>query len=345
MVRRAAKWHNRVMDKAKIAICGASRHEQAFFRSELPAPLAFYDANVKPGDVHPSTQVLSVFITTPVTAELIASLPHLKLITTRSTGTNHIDETAAKKHGVAIANVPAYGSPTVAEYTFTLLLMLTRRMPQVLHESVATIPDRFGERGIDLYGKTIGIIGTGSIGMSVARIAKGFGMHVLGYDLLQQPKEAQKIGFLYKNDVDELIAASDIITLHIPFTPKNTHFLNRALLRKLKHGAIIINTARGELIDTTALVVALKNGHVHAVALDVLESEYLLDPDELINLAAHNDAAKSTLRRAVALAALQHMPNVIITNHNAYNTHEALQRINQTTVDTIRNFYQSKRTS
>lgn len=341
MVRRLAAWHNGGMQV--VAICGANTEEKAFFTKALNTKPLFYDAKIKPGDIDPHAQILSVFIDTPVTAELIASLPHLKLIVTRSTGTSHIDEAAAKARGITIANVPTYGSVTVAEYTFTLLLMLTRNMPQVLNESVVAKPDRLRERGTDLFGKTIGIIGTGSIGLGAAKIAIGFGMNVIGYDVSPRPDQAAKIGFTYKKNVDELIAASDIITLHIPFTPQNQHFLDRSRLAKLKHGAIIINTARGELIDTVALVDALKNGHIYAAALDVLESEYLLDPDQLIDLAAHDTAAKATLRHAVSLAALQHMPNVIITNHNAYNTKEALERINLTAAKSINAYLGGKK--
>lgn len=328
-----------------IAIYGASSEDQTFFEQTLK------DTQAKP-NFHPlpltvdtadkETQVLSVFVDTPVTAEILAAMPRLKLIACRSTGVDNVDHAAAKKHGVLVANVPNYGGVTVAEYAFTLLLMLTRHIPEILHETFSTQPNRERERGFDLFGKTIGILGTGAIGLGVARIAKGFGMNVLGFDLFPKVEEAQKIGFTYSKDIDEVLCNSDIVTLHIPYTKENHHFLNRERLGQLKHGAIIINTARGELVDTTALVSALRDGHVSAAALDVLESEYLMDPDMLIDVAAHDDSAKATLRHAVSLAALQRMPNVVVTNHNAFNTREALGRINQTTVDNILNFLAGK---
>ncbi len=326
-----------------IAIHGASSEDKTFFEHALKDTKAkFYPLPLTAETADKETEILSVFVDTPVTAEIIAAMPHLKLIAARSTGVDNIDQAETKKRNIIVANVPNYGGVTVAEYAFTLLLMLTRHIPEILHETFSTEPNRERERGFDLFGKTIGILGTGAIGLGVARIAKGFGMNVLGFDLFPKVEEAQKIGFTYAKDIDDVLCHSDIITLHIPYTKENHHFLDKDRLGMLKHGAIIINTARGELVDTTALVSALRQGHVASAALDVLESEYLMDPDMLIDLASHDDAAKATLRHAVSLAALERMPNVVVTNHNAFNTREALQRINQTTSDNIVNFLAGK---
>jgi D-lactate dehydrogenase len=328
-----------------IAIYGASPEDKTFFEQALKptqANLNFLPLPLTAQNANKDAEVLSVFVDTPVTAEIIAAMPKLKLIACRSTGFDNIDQAAAKNHGVVVANVPNYGGVTVAEYTFTLLLMLSRHMPEVLNQSFSTSPNRERERGFDLSGKTMGILGTGSIGLGVAKIAKGFGMEILGFDLYPREEEAQKIGFTYLKDIDDVLCRSDVVSLHIPYTKENHHFLNHERFGKLKHGAIIINTARGELVDTTALVAALRDGHVSAAALDVLEAEYLMDPDMLIEVAAHDEAAKATLRNAVSIAALQRMPNVVVTNHNAFNTREALQRINQTTSENITNFLAGK---
>lgn len=326
----------------KIALVGAEADDKEFFAAQLSGhEIAYHDA-VLGQPIDPKTEILSVFINTPVTAKLLAELPSLKLVVTRSTGFNHIDVAAAKERGVKVANVPSYGGATVAEYAFTLLLMLTRRMTSVLLESSAAAPSRLRERGMDLNGKTIGVFGTGSIGQGVTKIAKGFGMDVLAYDKLPNQEAASEIGFTYANTPSELLGRADVVTLHMPYSAETHHFLNKALLAQLKQGAIVINTARGELIDTTALVESLKNGSVSAAALDVVESEFLLDPDEIIELATHDDAARATLRHAVSLTALKHMPNVIVTNHNAYNTVDAIAKINQTTADNIRNFIEGK---
>jgi D-lactate dehydrogenase len=323
----------------RIAFYGASPEDQAFFTQILKGhTLVFAQAPLDAATLDPQTEILSVFVNNVVTEGVLTALPNLKLLACRSTGVNNVDMAAAKKHGVMVANVPSYGGTTVAEYAFTLLLMLTRHMPDVLNESVSNAPSRERERGSDLFGKTMGVIGTGSIGRGVARIAKGFGMNVLGYDKYPNTEEAQKIGFTYVNDIDDLLAKSDVITLHIPYTHENHHFLSKQRLAKLKKGAIVLNTARGELVDTVALVDALNSKQVGAAALDVMENEYLMNPDELLDLATQDDTAKQMLRHAVALAALQRCPNAILTNHNAYNTTEALQRINQTTADNINGF-------
>jgi D-lactate dehydrogenase len=328
--------HNKNM--AYISIYGASTDDRIFFHQQLAGnDLTYYSGPLDRATLEPQTEVLAVFIDSPVTEDVIKSLPNLKLIACRSTGYNHIDLKAAKARGIIIANVPSYGGVAVAEYTFTLLLMMSRRMVEVLRES-GVMTDRQRERGFDLAGRTIGIVGTGAIGLSVARIAKGFGMNVLGFDMFPRPEEASKIGFTYEKKVEDLLAKSDVVTLHIPYTPENHHFINRERVGMLRHGAYVVNTARGELIDTAALVKGLRHSHIGAAALDVMESEYLLEPDKLIELASHSDAAKETLAHAVSLAALQHMPNVILTNHNAYNTVEAVQRINQVTADNIRHF-------
>jgi D-lactate dehydrogenase len=329
---------------ATIAFYGIDTNDEKFFAQEFAQAqhtVHWHHGKIELDSLDPSTEVLSVFVTTPVTRQIIQALPKLRFIATRSTGIDHIDLQAAREHNITIANVPAYGSSTVAEYTFVLLLMLTRHMPEVLHQVTSTDPNRSLERGTDLYGKTIGIIGTGKIGLCSARIAKGFGMQILGYDVKQNPAAAAELGFDY-TDIKTLLAKSDVITLHIPYVPENHHFLDKTLLNHCKPGAILINTARGELVDTGALVQSLKKGQLSAAALDVLESEYLLDPDELVTLAIHDDAAKATLRHAVSLAALQRMPNVLITNHNAYNTAEAVQRINQTIASRINDFLAGK---
>lgn len=338
MVRRVHRWHNKSM--VRIAMYGVNAQDKAFFQhvfKDLKADVTYFKGPLDAATLDPNTTVLSIFVDSPVTRQVIDALPGLKLIACRSTGTNHIDAEAAKQRGITLANVAAYGGTTVAEYAFTLLLMLTRRIPQVLYESSSSQPNRERERGTDLFGKTMGIIGTGNIGLGAARIACGFGMKVLGYDAKPRPDEAKTIGFEYTN-INDLLARSDIISLHLPYTPQTHHFLSRQNLGKLRHGAIVVNTARGELIDTAALVDALHGGHIHSAALDVLESEYLMDPDQLINLASHNDAAKQTLRHATAIAALQRMPNVIVTNHNAFNTVEAIERINRVTAENILNF-------
>jgi len=200
---------------------------------------------------HDQLRILVPFVTTQVTAEILGQLPHLGVIATRSTGTDHIDTAEAARRGITIANVPDYGSVAVAEHTFALLLTLTRIRPHLAP-------------GTDLSGKTIGVIGTGAIGRHVMQIAHGFGMNVLACDLEYRP------GIRY-GSLDEVLAQSDIITLHIPVTPATRHFSNDERLAAMKPGVILINTARGSLIDTAAMSRALHSGQVSAAGLDVVE--------------------------------------------------------------------------
>ena len=322
----------------KIAIVGASAEEKHFFEEALKdksLEVSFYPKPLDASKIDPQTTILSVFVDVKVTRAVMKALPRLKLIACRSTGMNNIDLDAAKQQGIEVKNVVAYGATTVAEYTFTLLLMLSRHMPAVLLESVAAHPDRLRERGHDIGGKTIGVVGTGNIGRSVARIAKAFGMNVIGYDPYPQPEFAKEIGFQYVDNIDILVKASDVVTLHAPYTPENHHLINKERIATMRDSAILINTARGELVDNIALLEALHSGHIAAAGIDVMEDEGLMDPDAMANLACESEAARQQLRHALAINALEKLPNVIITNHNAYNTQEAIDNINQTTADTI----------
>lgn len=329
----------------QVIMCGLSPDERTFFKQALSnggAELDFVHQLSSHVTLDPNTEVLSVFVDTEVTRQVIDNLPNLKLIACRSTGTNNVDAVAAKERGITVANVPSYGSSAVAEYTFALMIMLTRRMLKVVDQSNAVYPGSPEEQGTDLFGKTLGIVGTGKIGLSVARIAKGFGMSVLGVDKYPRPEEAANIGFDYV-ELDELLARSDIVTLHAPYVPENHHLLSSERLARMKPGAYLINTARGELVDTTALVRALIDNKLGGAGLDVVEGEELLDPQELVLLASKTNADPELAHRALSIAALQRLPNVILTNHNAYNSREAVRIINQTTVDTIRDFCADKK--
>jgi D-lactate dehydrogenase len=266
-------------------------------------------------------------------------LPKLKLIACRSTGYDNIDAEAVKARQIYVANTPGYGSSSVAEYTFALILTLSRKLPEIFHETFCNEPNRLLERGFDLYGKTIGIIGMGAIGKGVAQIAYGFGMRILAYDTAPDEKMASWLKIEYVSEIEPLLKDSDIITLHIPYSPANHHFIDIEKLGLMKSSAYFINTARGGLVDTVALLRALKSHNLAGAALDVVEDEYLLDPDDLIELAASDGAARNTIRHALALLALERLPNVVITNHNAYNTSEAVGKINQMTLSNIIGFF------
>jgi D-lactate dehydrogenase len=324
----------------KVAFIGLESSEKKYFENALgdEYELSFIHAS-EWQKIDPATEILSVFVSFEVTRDVFDALPNLKLVACRSTGYNNVDLETAGARGIKVANTPGYGASSVAEYAFALTLTLSRKLPAVMAETYDANPDRRVERGFDLNGKTIGIVGLGAIGKGAAAIARGFGMRVLGFDPFMDQTWARNNG-VEPTDIDQLLNESDVVTLHIPFTEDNRHFINDQRFKQMKKGALLINTARGELVDTVSLVRELRRSHLGGAALDVVEEEYLLDPDELIKLATENadQEACISLRHAVALLALERMSNVIVTNHNAFNTNEALERINNMTVENIIGF-------
>ncbi len=278
-------------------------------------------------------EVLSVFVGAQVTRKVLERFPNLRLVVARSTGFDHIDLTAARERGVTVTNVPNYGENTVAEYAFALLLSLSRKIYQgydQIRESGSFGLD--GLRGFDLQGKTIGVVGTGNIGRHVIRIARGFDMRVIATDARPDESAASQLGFRYV-PFEELLATTEVITLHVPYLPATHHLINRETLAKTKRGAVLVNTSRGPVVETEALVAALTSGQLAGAALDVLEEEGTTK-DELRFL-ANPHPAEVNLRTILANHILIDLPNVIITPHNAFNTWEALQRILDTTVANI----------
>ncbi len=285
-------------------------------------------------------EIISVFVNCQVTKKIIDGFPNLKFIATRSTGFDHIDMEYAKTKGIQVANIPAYGSNTVAEFTFGLILSLSRKIP----EAVARLKQQ-GEFdyknlcGFDLFGKTLGVLGTGKIGKNVIKIAKGFGMNIVAFDAFPDEAFAKEMDFKYLS-LEEVLAKSDIVTLHTPYNKDTHHLINKTNISKIKKGAYIINTARGGLIETDSLYEALKNGQLAGAALDVLEEEGdLKDEEEL--LIQHNLPVEK-FRMALENKVLINLPQVIVTPHMAFYTREAEHSILETTVKNIRSFINNK---
>lgn len=303
--------------------------------------LTFLDSAITEDTVVPEdTEILSIFIASKVPESLLAKLPQLKYITTRSMGYDHIDVKAARARGIVVASVPSYGVRTVAEFTFALILALSRRVydayDRLRSEGTTDVQDF---EGFDLAGQTIGIVGTGNIGRNVGRIAKGFGMHVVLYDPHHNHAFAQEIGAHYV-ELDELVMNSGIVSLHVPYMPATHHLVNEALLAKFKPGAYLINTARGGIVDTKALVLALKEGRLGGAGLDVVEGERdLLDETSLLTN-EHHDV--NQFQALVAAHELLRMPNVILTPHIAFNTKNAKREIVDVTVCNIKDFIDGK---
>ena len=280
-------------------------------------------------------EVLAVFIYSKVTKQVLVKYPNLKLVTTLSTGFDHIDLPACRHHGVTVCNVPSYGENTVAEQALALLLALTRKIVPAVNQTRQGNFSLDGLRGVDLNGKTAGVIGTGRIGKHMIRMLKGLNMNIVAYDPRPQPEVATELGFTYV-DIDALIKQSDVVTIHCPATPETLHLMNESRLRLMKPTAYLINTARGTIVDTQALAKVLQDNHLAGVGLDVLEEERaIIDERQLLSPQWHQ---QYDLRTVLADHILLNHPRVIITPHNAFNTREALERILDTTVKNIRAF-------
>ena len=226
-------------------------------------------------------QILSTFVYSDCSKEVLANLPQLKLIATRSTGFDHIDTDYCKEHSIIVSNVPEYGSNTVAEHTFALMLSLTRKIYQSVSQAKQLNFDHAQIRGIDLYGKTLGVIGLGKIGINVLRIARGFGMNIVVNTRTHDEKLREEYGFNYV-ELDELLRSSDVISLHLPLVAETKHIINKENVNRMKKGCYLINTARGGLVDTEAVIEGLNANILAGVALDVLEEEKELTEEAAI---------------------------------------------------------------
>jgi D-lactate dehydrogenase len=284
-------------------------------------------------------EILSVFINSHLSERILSGLPNLKLIATRSTGYDHIDLGYCRARGIAVSNVPVYGDNTVAEHTFALILALSRKVIQSHNRARSGDFSPAGLQGFDLRGKTLGVVGTGHIGVHVIRIARGFMMKVIALDSRPDKRLADALDFDYVDSLDDILTASDIVTLHAPLLPSTQHMINRENIGRLKKGALLINTARGGLVDTDSLLAALDSGRCGGAGLDVFENEALIKEEKQL-LSSEYDIEE--LRTAVKNLVLLRRDNVVVTPHIAFNSAEALERILLTTVQNIQGFEAGK---
>jgi D-lactate dehydrogenase len=285
-----------------------------------------------------NTDIISVFIYSHISKQFLIKVPKLKLIATRSTGFDHINLETCHKRGISVANVPFYGENTVAEHTFALILALSRKVHQAYFRTIRGDFTFDGLQGFDLKGKTIGIVGTGHIGLHVIRIAKGFGMNVLAFDVMKNQFMAETLGFKYA-DFNQLLMKSDIISLHAPYRKETHHMINKENIKKIKNGALLINTARGGLVETEALALALDQGILSGAGLDVLEGEDLIKEERQI---LSKEYSKEHLYTLLQNHILLNRENVVITPHIAFNSREAFLRILETTISNITSFCAGK---
>lgn len=321
---RVAVFSTKPYDRQSLQAANAGRHELVFFEPRLSSetlPLA------------EGFPAICAFVHDALDRACLEQLARggLRLVALRSAGFNNVDLAAAGELGVTVARVPAYSPHAVAEHAVALILAVNRR----LHRAYLRVREgNFsldGLLGFDLYGRTVGVIGTGRIGTVFARIMTGFGCRILAADPYPND-DIVDLGGEYV-DHDRLFAESDIIALHAPLTPETYHLVDRTALAKMKRGVMLINTSRGALIDTAAVIEALKDGQVGQLGIDVYEEEADLFFEDLSGAVIQDDV----------FARLLTFPNVFVTAHQAFFTEEALRRIAETTLANIDAFEQSGR--
>jgi len=322
----------------KIAFYEINDWEKAIVKKKLKGhELVFFKDPLNPATLKgkENYDAVSVFIYSRINKDVLSRLPKLELIATRSTGFDHIDTVACSKRKVKVSNVPYYGENTVAEHTFALILALSRNVHKAHVKRLRNDYSLDGLKGFDLSGKTIGVIGAGNIGLHVIRIAKGFGMEVLATDINQNNFLAEVLDFKYV-PLDDLLGHSDIVSIHTPYNDSTHHLINRSKLKKIKKGAILINTARGAIVETDALIESLDNKALAGAGLDVLEGEKLIREEREMVYEKKNaeDLAKLTTGHI-----LLEKDNVVFTPHIAFYSQEALLRILNTTISNISGYF------
>ena len=316
---KTAVFSTKRYDREFLTAANASAHELHFFEAHLDestAPLAA------------GFGAVCVFVNDAVNEPVAAQLARAgtRLVALRCAGFNNVDLAAAKRHGIGVVRVPAYSPHAVAEHTVGLILALNRHLHRAYNRVREGNFALDGLLGFDLHGRTAGLIGTGKIGAVVAKLLRGFECEVLAMDPLQNP-ECLALGVRYVT-LDELLARSDVISLHCPLTPENHHLIDVAALARMKKGVMLINTSRGALVDTLAVIEALKSGKLGYLGLDVYEEEGDMFFEDL----------SSTIIRDDVFTRLLTFPNVLITGHQAFFTRNALEKIAATTIANITQF-------
>jgi D-lactate dehydrogenase len=340
----------------KIVFVETEDDEQAFFAESLAGhDVEFVD---EIGEVPRDAEIVSVFVNSRVGSDFLRRHPKVRMVASRSSSWDHLDAAAAARRGVVLTHVPDYGAATVAEHTFALILGVTRRLRHCLEGRHRGRGSAEKLRGRELRGKTLGVVGTGRVGRMVITIGRAFGMDCVAFDRKPDAGLAARLGFRYV-PLDKLLRTSDIVTLHVPLNARTRHMLSARRLARCKPGFILINTARGALVDIDALLAGLNSGRVGGVGLDVLEDEaaFRADPSRIIGaqivqkIHAISTPGGDPLRRRERLRELESImrnrqllahENVFFTPHTGFNSVEAMERINTGTVRNIRDYLGGK---
>ncbi len=319
----------------KCSIYGVMPDLKEYLRSKMRGfKLSISDKPPILEELDKNTEVLGVFVDSKVDKKVFSKLSKLKLVVTMSTGFDHIDLKEAKKRKIPVCNVPTYGENTVAQHALALMLALSRKLFQSVKRVKEGTYDYHGLRGFDLKDKTIGIIGTGHIGIHLIDMLQGFEANIVAYDAFPNKDLPKEHNFKYTT-LSKLLSESDIISLHVPLFDSTYHMIDKKAVKKMKKGVYIINTARGGLIDPEALVWGLENRQIAGAGLDVLEGEGIVaHPEKLLTKQISGEEIKTSLLDNITI---DH-PNTIVTPHSAFNSTEALKRILNTTVENIKAF-------
>lgn len=305
-------------------LCGD--YDVVFAEEELDATTA---------QLYKDADVISPFVHSELNGNVLGQFEQLKFIATRSTGFDHIDLEYCNENAIAVSNVPVYGDHTVAEHVFALLLAISHNIPEAINRTRRGDFSQEGLRGFDLQGKILGVIGLGNIGKRVVEIAQGFNMKVLAFDTKPDAEFAEQHAIPYV-DMNTLLEESDCITLHVPGGKSTDDLLSHKEFSRMKNGVVLINTARGTIVDVKALLRAIAEGKVAAAGLDVLPDEPSIR--EEAEMLRSFFSKKHDLETLLADHILLHMRNIIITPHSAFNTTEAVARILHTTIENIESF-------
>ncbi len=317
----------------KIAFFNTKAYDRLFFDKANHAhghKLVYHESHLRSNTVSlvEDEQAVCCFINDSLDAEVLTALhaKGVRLIALRSAGFNHVDMACARRLGLPVVRVPAYSPYAVAEHTVGLLLALNRRLHKAYNRVREGDFSINGLMGFDLHGKTVGVVGTGKIGMAFVRIMQGFGCRLLATDVEQNP-DAIALGVEYL-PMEQVLAQSHILSLHCPLTPATHHLINDKALALMQPGVTLLNTSRGKLLDTKAVIAALKSGHIGLLGLDVYEEEESLFFEDLSDSIIHDDV----------FARLMTFPNVLITSHQAFFTKEAISAIAAITLDNVSSF-------
>ena len=317
-----------------IAFFGSKPYDEASFNEknkDFGFELRFYKGHLNKNNVilTQGVDVVCIFVNDTANAEVIRLMAanSVKLLALRCAGYNNVDLKAAAECGITVVRVPAYSPYAVAEYTVALMLLLNRKIHRAAWRTREGNFSLHGLLGFDMHGKTAGIIGTGKIAKKLISILRGFGMNILAYDLYPDYNFARENQVVYTT-LDELYHSSDIISLHCPLTEQTKYLINDYSISKMKDGVMIINTGRGQLIHTNALIEGLKNKKIGSAGLDVYEEESQYFYEDRSDKIIDDDT----------LARLLSFNNVIVTSHQAYFTQEALSNIATTTLQNVKDF-------